>query len=138
MKRNPSFPSALAGALVRHGSGARARTLLAQLGRRAKLSALVHPHRLLLGTVPVVSLRSRRKAGITYRVPYLLPSRRGFSYALRWFRSAVRERTERTLDQRLAGELLDLGQQRGGTFRRRETLHQTALLNRGFVRLLRR
>lgn len=83
-------------------------------------------------------LRSRRKAGISYRIPYRLPPAGRFSYALRWFRAALDERSERTHGRRASAELLDLARGRGGTVRRREALHQTALLNRGFLRLLRR
>jgi len=138
MKKNPNSTLALAGALVRHGRGARARQLLLSLWRRTKVSSLPTPPRLLALAAPRVSLRSRRKAGITYRVPYVLGSTSHFSYALRWFRAAVRERTERLLDQRLGAELFELSQRKGGTWRRRDALHQTALLNRGFIRLLRR
>lgn len=139
MRKSPNNPSlALAGALVRHGQSARVRRLLRSLWGRSKQGSLPPPPLLLAAAAPVVSLRSRRKAGITYRVPYLLPPPSRFSYALRWFRASVRERTERGFESRLGAEFLELGQRRGGTWRRREGLHQTALLNRGFIRLLRR
>ena len=138
MRKNPNPPLAVAGALVRHGQSARIRRLLRSLWSRTKQGSFPPPPLLLAAAAPVVSLRSRRKAGITYRVPYLLAPSSRFSYALRWFRAAVRERTERGFESRLGAELLELGQRRGGTWRRREGLHQTALLNRGFIRLLRR
>jgi hypothetical protein len=139
VKKSPSsLALSLAGSLVRHGSGAQSRKLLSSLWVRSKGAGVPPPPAVLSRASPAVSLRSRRKAGITYRVPYLLGPRGRFSYALRWFRAAVRERPERTLLSRLAAELVDLNQGRGGAWRRRDTLHQTALLNRGFIRFLRR
>jgi len=138
VRKNPNPSLALAGALVRHGRSAAVRHRLRLLWSRTKQGSLPRPPSLLASALPVVSLRSRRKAGITYRVPYLLPPASRFSYVLRWFRTSVRERSERGLDLRLSSELLELAQRRGGTWRRRESLHQTALLNRGFIRLLRR
>jgi ribosomal protein S7 len=134
---NPSARS-LANVLFRHGRGTLGRSVLRALWLQSKEIRSAVPPRLLLAVRPQVMLRSRRKAGISYRIPYLLSSAGQFSYALRWFRASLDERPERTHVRRAVGELLDLAQGRGGAFRRKDALHQTALLNRGFLRLLRR
>ena len=139
MKRNHSLLArSLANVLFRHGRGALGRSTLRELWFRSKEVRLAVPPHLLLPLRPSVALRSRRKAGISYRIPYLLAPAGQTSHALRWFRAALDERTERTHGRRAVGELLDLARGRGGALRRREAFHQTALLNRGFLRLLRR
>jgi hypothetical protein len=122
----------LLGAFVRHGAGRSTRRLLArQLERSPRRTAA------LVRLRPAVQLRNRRKAGVTYRVPAALAGPRRLSYALRWLRAAVRSRSERTLAGRLAAELAAAAAGRGEAARRRQAVHRTALLNRGFVRLLR-
>lgn len=122
----------VANALVRHGSSPV--SLLRLHLVRYKGSDLVSE---LNRLGPRVSLRIRRRAGVTYRIPYFLESSGHLSYALRWFRQSVRTRSEKRLVDRLAGELVDLSQSRGEAVRRRNSFHQTALLNRAFLRLLR-
>lgn len=120
----------LVGAFVRHGDGRAVRQLLVGLLRQRR------PGPLVARLQPSVSLRSRRKAGVTYRVPFIIRQRGRVSYALRWLRAAVRQRPERTFRQRLEREFADVAAGRGEAVRRMRSTHQLALHNRGFLRLL--
>lgn len=121
----------LTSAFVRHGNRTRVEKAIIPL---LKGSNLIN----LTPATPAVYLRSKRKAGIVYKLPVPLGDNSARSYALRWLRAAVRTRPERGFPSRLLAELKDLQNRRGETSRRRELVHQTALLNRGFLRLLRR
>jgi small subunit ribosomal protein S7 len=131
----------LVSAFIRHGHRSRAeRTISALLvslkkqfgpAQRKTLSASLDQ------ITPRVSLRGKKRAGISYRIPFILSQSSGPSFALRWLRQSLPKRTERSLDQRLFRELLDARSLRGEAYRRRESLHQLALLNRGFVKFLR-
>jgi len=125
---------AIASTFVRHGKRALVEKALFSLQSEHKEQQLFD----LTYASPSVSLRSKRKAGIVYKLPAPISPKSSRSYALRWLRSSVRIRKERGFAQRLLSEFRDLRSKRGETFRRRQATHQTALLNRGFLRLLRR
>ena len=86
---------------------------------------------------PKISLRSRKKAGLSYKIPVAIPDRQAFSLALRWLYQAVNSRPEPQLEVRLYRELLDASNMKGEGVKKRELLHQTAILNRGFVKFFR-
>ena len=87
-----------------------------------------------LGNVrPQVEVRSRRVGGATYQVPVEVNPRRQLSLAIRWLLIAARARTERAMSDRLAGELLDAYNQRGGAFKKKEDVQRMADANRAFA-----
>lgn len=86
---------------------------------------------------PSVALRSKKKAGISYKIPFILNPLRSHSFAFRWLRQSANRRGERTVGLRVSRELFDALGYRGEAHRKRESVHQTALLNRGFIRFLR-
>lgn len=82
---------------------------------------------------PVLEVRSRRVGGATYQVPVEVPSRRARTLAVRWLIEFSRERRERTMAERLAGELLDAQSEQGNAFRRKEDIYRMAQANKAFA-----
>ena len=81
---------------------------------------------------PVVEVKSRRVGGANYQVPVeVRPSRRN-ALAMRWLKEAARKRGEKSMGQRLAGELLDAAEGRGGAMKKREEVHRMAEANKAF------
>jgi small subunit ribosomal protein S7 len=81
---------------------------------------------------PVVEVKSRRVGGATYQVPVeVRPSRRN-TLAMRWLIDAARKRSEKSMAQRLAGELSEAAESRGSAVKRREDTHRMADANKAF------
>jgi len=81
---------------------------------------------------PVVEVKSRRVGGATYQVPVeVRPSRRN-ALAMRWLVDSARNRGEKSMTQRLAAELLDAAEKRGGAARRKDEVHRMAEANKAF------
>lgn len=81
---------------------------------------------------PAVEVRSRRVGGATYQVPMEVRDVRSIALAIRWIIGAARSRGERTMAEKLAGELLDALQDRGNAVKKREETHRMAEANRAF------
>jgi small subunit ribosomal protein S7 len=82
---------------------------------------------------PNLEVKSRRVGGSTYQVPIEVNPRRRESLALRWLIGFAQKRSEKTMRERLAMELLDAANERGATIRRREEVHRMAEANRAFA-----
>ena len=81
---------------------------------------------------PVVEVKSRRVGGATYQVPEeVRPSRRN-ALAMRWLVDSARNRSEKSMTQRLAGELMDAAEKRGGAARKKDEVHRMAEANKAF------
>ena len=81
---------------------------------------------------PVVEVKSRRVGGATYQVPVEVRPERREALAIRWLINASRARNEKTMEERLAGELLDAAQSRGSAVKKREDTHKMADANKAF------
>lgn len=81
---------------------------------------------------PSVEVRSRRVGGATYQVPTEVRDERRLALAIRWIITAARNRSEKTMRDRVAAELLDAQQQRGAAVKKREDTHKMAEANRAF------
>ena len=81
---------------------------------------------------PVVEVKSRRVGGANYQVPVEVRPSRRLALAMRWVRDAARKRGEKSMDLRLAGELIDAAEGRGGAMKRREEVHRMAEANKAF------
>lgn len=81
---------------------------------------------------PVVEVKSRRVGGANYQVPVEVRAERRLALAMRWIRDAARKRGEKSMDLRLAGELIDAAEGRGGALKKREEVHRMAEANRAF------
>ena len=81
---------------------------------------------------PVVEVKGRRVGGANYQVPVEVRPVRRMALAMRWLREAAKKRSEKSMDLRLAGELLDALEGRGGAMRKREDTHRMAEANKAF------
>lgn len=81
---------------------------------------------------PVVEVKSRRVGGANYQVPVEVRPARRAALAMRWIKDAARKRGEKSMGQRLAGELLDAADGRGGAMKKREEIHRMAEANKAF------
>jgi len=82
---------------------------------------------------PVVEVKPRRVGGATYQVPVDIRSERRQALALRWLLNAARARGGRSMDERLAAEVMDAANNAGTAVRRKEDTHRMAEANRAFV-----
>jgi len=89
-------------------------------------------HEALDNVKPAVEVRSRRVGGATYQVPVEVRPERRESLAIRWLITASRGRNENTMEERLAGELIDAVQSRGSAVKKREDTHKMADANKAF------
>ncbi|MGC8204046.1 30S ribosomal protein S7 [Aliiroseovarius sp. PTFE2010] len=89
-------------------------------------------HEALDNVKPSVEVRSRRVGGATYQVPVEVRIERREALAIRWLIAACRARNENTMEERLAGELLDAVNNRGSAVKKREDTHKMADANKAF------
>jgi small subunit ribosomal protein S7 len=81
---------------------------------------------------PNVEVKSRRVGGATYQVPVEVRQTRRVALAMRWLVDAARKRNEKSMGQRLAGEVLEAYENRGTAVKKREDTHKMAEANRAF------
>ena len=81
---------------------------------------------------PIVEVKSRRVGGANYQVPVEVRPVRRLALAMRWLREAAKKRGEKSMDLRLAGELLDAAEGRGAAMKKREDTHKMAEANKAF------
>ena len=82
---------------------------------------------------PTVEVKSRRVGGATYQVPVEVRPVRRNTLAMRWLIDASRKRSEKSMAQRLAGELMDASDSRGSAVKKREDTHRMADANKAFA-----
>lgn len=82
---------------------------------------------------PELEVKARRVGGSTYQVPMDVRPDRKQTLALRWLISYARSRSERTMAERLAGEILDAKNSMGGAFKKKEETHRMAEANKAFA-----
>ncbi|WP_329887730.1 30S ribosomal protein S7 [Pseudoramibacter faecis] len=87
----------------------------------------------LANITPVLEVKARRVGGATYQVPIEIRADRKQALALRWLVAFARERSERTMVERLAGEIMDACNNSGGAVKRKETMHAMAEANKAFA-----
>src|SRR5438045_4209578 len=82
---------------------------------------------------PVLEVRSRRVGGANYQVPVEGPQRRARTLAVRWLVTYARDRREKQMSDKLAGEILDALEQQGGAYKRKDDLYRMAQANKAFA-----
>ena len=82
---------------------------------------------------PLVEVRSRRVGGATYQVPVEVKSNRSQALAIRWIVSAIRNRKEKSLVDKLSSELMDAAGNKGSAIKKREDTHKMAEANKAFA-----
>lgn len=87
----------------------------------------------IVNITPVLEVKARRVGGATYQVPVEIRADRKQALALRWLVTFARQRSERTMVERLAGEIMDACNNSGGAVKRKETMHAMAEANKAFA-----
>ncbi|NLW89100.1 MAG: 30S ribosomal protein S7 [Clostridiaceae bacterium] len=87
----------------------------------------------LENVMPVLEVKARRVGGANYQVPIEVRPARRQTLGLRWITLFARKRSERTMSERLANELLDATNNTGGAFKKKEDIHKMADANRAFA-----
>jgi small subunit ribosomal protein S7 len=82
---------------------------------------------------PTVEVKSRRVGGATYQVPVEVRASRRMALAMRWLIESARKRGENSMPSKLAGELIDASENRGGAIKKREETHRMAEANKAFA-----
>jgi len=99
---------------------------------RTKQDPLAVFRQALDNVMPAIEVRSRRVGGATYQVPVEVRIDRRQALAIRWLLGAARSRSEKTMTEKLSGELLDAANNRGNAVKKREDTHRMAEANRAF------
>jgi len=122
--------------LMRHGKKSVAeRTIygaLDKIGNQGDKEAVTVFAQALDNVRPLVEVKSRRVGGATYQIPVEVRSDRSQTLAMRWLIDAAKKRGEKNMGMRLAGELMDAADNRGGAIKKREDTHRMAEANKAF------
>jgi small subunit ribosomal protein S7 len=106
---------------------------LAQVADKTGKPALEALDSAVKSVTPVLEVRSRRVGGANYQVPVEVPPRRGRTLAIRYLVTYARERREKGMEAKLAGELMDAIDQQGGAFKRKDDMYRMAQANKAFA-----
>ncbi|MDQ1523065.1 MAG: small subunit ribosomal protein [Pyrinomonadaceae bacterium] len=106
---------------------------LLQVGEKVGEDPLKAFKRAIDNVRPQVDVKSRRVGGSTYQVPLEVPQERRGSLAIRWIVGAARSRGEKTMIDRLTGELLDAANNRGNAVKKKDDVHRMAEANKAFA-----
>jgi len=87
----------------------------------------------LNNVMPVLEVKARRIGGATYQVPLEIRAERRQTLGLRWLVTYARKRNEKTMAEKLAGEIIDATNQNGGAFKKKEETHRMAEANKAFA-----
>ena len=90
-------------------------------------------YKALENVMPVLECKARRVGGANYQVPLEVRPARRQTLGLRWIVLYARQRSERTMKERLAAELIDASNETGGAFKKKEDMHKMADANRAFA-----
>jgi small subunit ribosomal protein S7 len=82
---------------------------------------------------PVLEVKTRRVGGANYQVPIEVPANRRTSLAIRWILNSARARPEKGMPEKLAGELMDAANNRGGAIKKKDDVHRMAEANKAFA-----
>ena len=106
---------------------------LSQVADKTGKPALEALEAAVKSVTPVLEVRSRRVGGANYQVPVEVPPRRGRTLAIRYLVTYARERREKGMEAKLAGELQDAIDQQGGAFKRKDDMYRMAQANKAFA-----
>ena len=103
------------------------------IGKRTKQDPLLIFQKAVENTKPVLEVRSRRVGGATYQVPTEVRPERRQALAIRWLINYARQRGEKSMAAKLAGELIDAANGRGSAIKKKEDTHRMAEANKAFA-----
>ncbi len=137
LKYNDTLVSRFINGLMKRGKKSVAQRILYQaldlIGQRGQEEPLKVFHQAVDNVKPLVEVKSRRVGGATYQVPVEVRADRRISLAIRWIINYAAARGEKSMDAKLAGELLDAAHNRGATIKKREDTHKMAEANKAFA-----
>ncbi len=123
--------------IMRSGKKSVAETImynaLDRIGEKASGEPMDVLDKALENVSPMVEVKSRRVGGATYQVPVEVRSSRRTTLAMRWLIDAARNRGEKSMQLKLAGELMDAAENRGNAVKKREDTHRMAEANKAFA-----
>ncbi len=123
--------------IMREGKKSKAEKIFYQameiIKERTKQDPLEMMKKAIKNVSPVLEVKSRRVGGANYQVPVEVPPKRQESLAIRWLIQFARERPEHTMAERLALEIIDAVNNRGGAIKKRDEVHRMAEANRAFA-----
>jgi small subunit ribosomal protein S7 len=123
--------------LMRQGKRALAEQIvykaLEQMESKLNKNPIESFEQFVAAVTPELEVKSRRVGGATYQVPVEVPKTRGSILAIRWIVKSARNRSERTITDRLLGEFLDISNNKGASLKVRENTHKMAESNRAFA-----
>ncbi len=108
-------------------------TAMDRIEKQMKSDPLVVFDRAIKNVKPMLEVRPRRVGGATYQVPMEVSPRRKLSLAIRWLLSAARARSEHTMEERLANEIMAASNKEGVAMKKRDDTHRMAEANRAFA-----
>ncbi len=138
---DPKYKNALAAKFInnimRQGKKSVAERMLYRaldlIQERAKEDPLKLFEKSVNNVKPIIEVKSRRVGGATYQVPTEVRPERRTALAIRWLISYAKERSEKSMEEKLAGELIDAANNRGGAIKKREDVHKMAEANKAFA-----
>lgn len=108
-------------------------TAVENAGKKLNIDGLQAFKQAMENVKPIIEVRPRRVGGATYQVPMEVRSNRKVSLAIRWIINAARARNERSMVNKLAAEILDAYNNKGGAVKKREDVHKMAEANKAFA-----
>ena len=105
---------------------------LDEIGTKSKSNSLEVFSKAIENIRPLVEVKSRRVGGATYQIPVEIRGDRSVALAMRWLVDAAKNRGEKNMGMRLAGELLDASENKGNAIKKREDTHRMAEANKAF------
>ena len=106
---------------------------LDQISKKSGKNAIEVFSQALNNAKPMVEVKSRRVGGANYQVPVEVRPIRRMALAMRWLREAAHKRSEKSMGQRLANELIEASEGRGGAVKKRDEVHRMAEANKAFA-----
>ena len=106
---------------------------LSQIGEKTDKPPIEVLEQAVKTVTPVLEVRSRRVGGANYQVPVEVPQRRARTLAIRWIVQYARERREKHMGDKLAGELMDALNQQGGAYKKKDDIYRMAQANKAFA-----
>jgi small subunit ribosomal protein S7 len=123
--------------LLQRGKRSRAESIvynaLADIERKTGTEPVATVKRAVENVRPALEVKSRRVGGATYQVPVEVRPRRATTLAIRWIVGYARQRREKTMSERLSGELLDAGNGLGAAIKRKDDMQKMAESNKAFA-----
>ncbi len=136
-KFNDKVIARLANKLTSHGKKSKAEGIiygaLDVIEEKTKTEAMKVFKKALDNIKPILEVKSRRVGGATYQVPVEVRPDRKLSLALRWLVSYAHDRSEKSMVEKLAAELIDASNNKGGAVKKKEDVHKMAEANKAFA-----